>query len=109
MIELFNTQNKIDSGSITYKCIGCGSGNITAGYLYQNEEIRQTSLARLINPNLVSKSYENHLISNSVEKEEKIQYIRINDSDSAFMYIKEDLNGLTPYDCMEEVGGNKND
>ena len=40
MIELFNTQNKIDSGSITYKCIGCGSGNITAGYLYQNEEIK---------------------------------------------------------------------
>ena len=46
MIELFNTQNKIDSGSITYKCIGCGSGNITAGYLYQNEEIKIDNLPR---------------------------------------------------------------
>ena len=91
------------------KVIIIGNPNAISYALYQNEEIRQTSLARLINPNLVSKSYENHLISNSVEKEEKIQYIRINDSDSAFMYIKEDLNGLTPYDCMEEVGGNKND
>ena len=40
MLELFNTQNKQNSGSITYKCIGCGSGNLTAGYLFQNEEIK---------------------------------------------------------------------
>ena len=36
MIELFSSKTKNNSDSVKYKCIGCGSGNIAAGYLFQN-------------------------------------------------------------------------
>ena len=39
MRELFNSKTKNNCGSLTYKCITCGSGNITIGYLFQNEKI----------------------------------------------------------------------
>ena len=39
IIELINEKTKNEIGSINYKCPQCGMGNITIGYLFQNEEI----------------------------------------------------------------------
>ena len=73
--------------------------------LYQDLDIRQTSLTRLINPSLYKKEES---LSKSLENNKDISYIKINDSLSAFEYIREDLNGLTPFDFLDN-GGNTND
>ena len=39
MKELFNKNTKEEVGSITYSCPNCGKGNMTAGFLLQNELI----------------------------------------------------------------------
>ena len=89
------------------KVIIIGNSKAFSSALYQNEDMRQTSLARLINPNLSYIKDSTDFESISYDKENKIDYIKINDSESAFDLIKENLNGITPFDCMKEFNGGK--
>ena len=65
MKELFNSKTKNNCGSLTYKCITCGSGNITIGYLFQNEEINLDPL-----PN---NTQQNNQFFNIGQNKKKIQ------------------------------------
>ena len=50
MIELFNNMTWNESGSIRYKCEGCKQGNVTVGYLFQNEIIDISDFAPPLQP-----------------------------------------------------------
>jgi len=75
MIELFNSNTKQNSGSITYKCIGCGNGNLSAGYLFQNEEITNFNSPpqKIMLQNFINKNEDINLIFVHKNKEYKIQ------------------------------------
>ena len=75
MKELFNSNTKQNSGSINYKCIGCGSGNISAGYLFQNEEIQLDNLPsqKINSQNNMNQNKEINLIFVHNNKDYKIQ------------------------------------
>ena len=65
IIELINEKTKNEIGSINYKCPQCGMGNITIGYLFQNEEINLDPL-----PN---NAQQNNQIFNIGQNKKKIQ------------------------------------
>jgi exodeoxyribonuclease V alpha subunit len=61
--------------------------------LYQEDKVRQTTLARMLNPSLVG--------------QKEINYQEITDPVSAFRFIMEDqMEGITPYTFLKEVGRN---
>jgi exodeoxyribonuclease V alpha subunit len=61
--------------------------------LYQEDKVRQTTLARMLNPGLVG--------------QKEINYQEITDPVSAFRFIMEDqMEGITPYTFLKEVGKN---
>ena len=70
MIELFNTATKNISGSIVYKCSKCGSGNITTGYLLQNEIIDISN-----QPPQKLNFYNNNNSSNDINNNKNINLI----------------------------------
>ena len=70
------------------KIILIGSDTALNNSLYQEDSIRQTTLARMINPKLIGK---------------KNDYIEINDPISAFKYIlEENMENISPYTFMED-------
>lgn len=62
MLKIFDNTTFDDSGSISYKCEVCKQGNVTIGYLFQNENIDISDLAPLeVNPNEIEKKVEKNI------------------------------------------------
>ena len=75
------------------KVILIGDPNVLISSLYKDDDIRLTSLSRMLNPTLFGNSKE--------FKETKV--IKIEDPVSAFDFIGEtNMDSLTPYDFLEK-------
>ncbi len=86
------------------KVIILGNAEVLNKAIRVNEEIRLTSLTLFLTleeTNALDRE-EEFTSSPKDEDTKEINYIKISDPTSAFDTILEDLNGITPFTCMEE-------
>ncbi|MCR5786501.1 MAG: AAA family ATPase, partial [Acholeplasmatales bacterium] len=75
------------------KVILIGDINTLTDSLYKEDDVRLTSLARMLNPSLLA----------SVDNKKEKEIIRIDDPVSAFSFIGEtNMDSLTPYDFLDK-------
>ncbi len=91
------------------KVILLGNPSLLERACYQNEEVRLTTLAEILNdsfnkPKEIIIDKDEELFEEKQDTHER--YIKINDPLSAFSFIAEDLGDINPFSCLKEI---KND
>ncbi len=85
------------------KVILLGNPHVLSEAIKVNEDIRLTSLTRfLLDDTNNDDILDVDLLDDDIKKTEN-EYKRIEDPKSAFDCIFEELNGITPFTCMEEI------
>ena len=90
------------------KVIMCGNSDVINKAIKVNEEIRLTSLTRFLTSEeeFSNKDLDSNELDINADLKEELEptnYIKINDEFSAFDTILEEMNGITPFTCMEEL------
>ena len=114
MLKIFDNATFDDSGSITYKCEACKQGNVTIGYLFQNEKIDISDFAPLkVNQNEVGKKVEKNIDKKILiifvhnNKEYKINVDIELSIPEAFHKLAEENNSLANLDIKSYLKDNE--